>query len=830
MSLADLAQRKVNTRGGSGGLSAMGGGVKNTPAPADLGLGLPSDIPDLKTSAGLAEMAAKAGLDEGLQRIKADRGEDPDKIFSGGFISDTFDTLNLLQHGVTGVLQGKGFTQGIKERASFTEKGDDGLGDYGVAGTIGGMLLDIAVDPLTYLGGFGVLKRVTSAVYKGAGELAGHTILKVPAAERATEHLGKLFVYRYGQDPVYKQLAERTIKNIGTGIRNMLDIARPITKLDSTAQRVIADARKSGTFDALPKEVLDVARPAFDELDRLGKAAVSVGLLGKEVYEANVGKYIARLYRTKEAPEGIMGKIKGLFDSKPKRIDLSRFKARTDIPEDVRAAMGEVLEAGYPTAKSLVELTRAVENARFFGEVASRWGSDVVEEGMKQLPQVRSLGALAGKAVPIPIYDDIQEIIRAKSPLEQALGSVVRGFKYGKVILNPATHARNVMSNFILNHFEGLSPARVDIYAKAARSIWKKDELYKEAQQAGLGLDTFAAGELRQILLGDEKGVKAGLKTTVNKIADLYQKEEEFAKMAMYIFKREKGLSPEEAYKAAEVATFNYAQVTPFIRRVRESIFGFPFITFTYKATPQVVKTLATKPTKISNLGKIKQGVEEMSPQGELASERETEPSWVRNGYYLKLPAKDSLGRSAYFDLTYILPFGDLVGGNYFQRDTSRETGLKEGITSSVASNSPLFNLVKELTSNQDFYGNMVYKESDPAEKQAADIFRHLVKTYAPPLVSEQVPGGYRKDGERRPTQLSQILSGDSGTDFGGAQRRTGAQELLRLVGMKVNPVDLQVQAEMADSELEKALRALLREAGVTAEFTRPFVPKGQEE
>ena len=96
----------------------------------------------------------------------------------------------------------------------------------------------------------------------------------------------------------------------------------------------------------------------------------------------------------------------------------------------------------------------------------------------------------------------------------------------------------------------------------------------------------------------------------VDKLSNIYQKEEEFAKLAQYIFQRKKGLVAEEDWKVAERATFNYAQVTPFIRRLRESIFGYPFITFSYKVTPQVAKTLVTKPTRISNIGKIKTGIE----------------------------------------------------------------------------------------------------------------------------------------------------------------------------------------------------------------------------
>jgi len=791
--------------------------------------GQPQTTENLSTVAGLQTKAQEVGLGEEAERVLAQKGEEPEKIFSGGFIQDTFDTLNLLQHGVTGLMQGKGFAKGVKTRASFAEKGEEGLGDLGIPGTIAGIAMDIAVDPLTYLGGFGILKRAVTTVGKIAKPVA-KTVAKIPIAKKAGDQLGKMFIYRFGQDPIYKKIAIRSTKNASIGVQNVLDIARPLTKLDIATQKTIAEARKLGQLDTLPKEILDKAKPAFDELDRLGKEAVGQGLLKAETYAENVGKYIARLYRTKEAPEGIVGKIKGVFEAKPKRIDISRFKKRTDIPEDVREAMGEILEAGYPTAKGLVQLTRAVENSKFFGEVATKWGSDIVEEGMTKLPDVKTLGKLSGKAVPNPIYDDIQEIIRQKTPTEKVLGKIVGGFKYGKVILNPATHARNVMSNFILNNFEGLSPARLDIYAKAAKSLLKKDELYKEAKQVGLGLDTFASGELRTILSGAvEGGAKGKFKTVLNKIADIYQKEEEFAKMAQYIFQKSKGLSPDEAYKVAERATFNYSQVTPFIRRVRESIFGLPFITFTSKVTPQIAKTLATKPTKISNIGKIKNAIEKQADLEELTAERKTEPAWVRDGFFVKLPMKDKEGRSAYLDLTYILPFGDLLSGQLVKRDIERETGVKESVPEALLKKSPFINIVKELAKNQDFFGNRIFRESDEIEDQTMDIFRHIIKTYSPPLISDQIPGGYRKGDERRPAQWQKLFSADTGIEAGGKQGRTLAQELLKQVGLKIQPVDLEQQAYFADLEKKRALKTLLGEAGAISEFSIPFVPKEQQ-
>lgn len=784
----------------------------------------PKPKADLGTVEGLQETARQAGLGGEAERALATKGEKPKEIFSGGVVSDIFDVLNAAQYGVVGLLKGKSFSEGVKTRQSFTDQ--DALGNFGLPGVIAGIALDIAADPLTYVAPVSILRKVPGVIK--AAQATKQAIIKT----RLGQSLGSRFIYRFGQDPVYRAMDEKRIKNIGVGISNLLETVRPITKLDAADQRIIAEARKAGELEQLTPELLEKAKPAFDELDRLGQEAVEAGLLRKETYEENVGRYIARLYRKHEAPE--IGKIKVPpgAEKKPLRIDLSRFKQRKDIPENVREAMGEILEAGYPTAKALVQLKGAVENAKFFREVNTKFAREVIEGGFEKLPDVKTLGELAGKYVPKPIADSINEIVRVRGPAEKVLSNyIVTPFKFSKVVLNPGTHGRNIISNFLLNNFEGLSPTRLDIYAQAAKEIAKKGDIYKEAKNAGLGIDTFASNELRQFLISPEIDIlgkaKNLTKTALNRASNLYQKEEEWAKMAMYIFQRRKGLSPDEALKVAERATFNYAQVTPFIRRVREAVWGYPFVTFTYKVTPQVVKTIGTKPTKISNIGKVKQGIENQADLAELARERASEPNWVRDGFYIKLPVKDKHGRSMYFDMTYIMPFGDLVSGEFLTRDIERETGLRESIGAAAIKKLPFINILKEIGRNQDFRGDKIVRDSDPPEQQAADLFRYLLKVMGPPLVAEQLPGGITKTGERRPGRVAGILEqqkrAEAGEEVFG---RAPMFELLRHVGLKVDPVDVELQERFMDAEQKKALRTLLEEYDIIEEFSKPFIPK----
>jgi hypothetical protein len=105
----------------------------------------------LTTTPGLLSYASQnPDLYKKVQKIVNKPKEDPDVIFSGGLISDIFDGLNALQYGVVGLTKGKTFAEGVKTRESYSKK--DALGQYGVPGIIGGIALDIALDPLTYVG------------------------------------------------------------------------------------------------------------------------------------------------------------------------------------------------------------------------------------------------------------------------------------------------------------------------------------------------------------------------------------------------------------------------------------------------------------------------------------------------------------------------------------------------------------------------------------------------------------------------------------------------------------------------------------------------------
>lgn len=838
----------------------------------------------------LRRLAEERGLSKQLGRIPQ-IGEDPDEFGSGGWIMDTFDYLNALQYGITGVLKGKGFKEGIKTRQSFSD--EDALGDYGLPGVISGIFLDIAVDPLTYIAPITVLKKIPGATK--AAKASKAAFLNTKVGEVSADFLGKRLVWLHGADKVFKDTEVERLAGISKGHDNLKEISRPITELSVKDQRIIYKARKAKKMHELPDELLESSKPLFDELDRLGRESVELGLISEAVYEENVGKYMARLFRVHEFRKGPLGQLRRFVggDSRLLTAHSPRFKEKHDafgvvyrsgkkdvvkkfdtadardvfvkglkdkgtnvkrvfepIPDDLLEAWGEILEFGYPTAKAISQLILTNENAKFFNSVAKIYSKEVAEEGLVLLPKTRRLGALSGKYVPEFVANHVNEVIRTRNAFQKATGKIVGTFKFSKVILNPATHARNIMSNLLLNDFEGLSPARIDIYMRAMREVKTKGKFFREAEEHGLGVNTFVAAELSELIAGPEFAkLPRFIRSNGRKLAGLYESEELVAKMAQFIFQRGRGKTASEAMEIAERATFNYAKVTPFIRKMRESIFGYPFITFTYKVTPQVVRTLLTKPGKISKVGKMRNAIENFAGRreydfskgmfidtesDELARERASEPDWIRNGFYLKLPFKDKFGRSAYFDLTYIMPFGDLLAGNFFERGIDRDTGFQKGLVEAGINKLAFPKLVLDLAGNEDFFGNKIFKTTDSTEEVGRDMFLHIFKMMTPPLISDQIPGGYRKDGTKRPGAVSRSLQletkGAKGIEIGGTETRTAWEELFRNIGLKVSPFDLSSQEGYANSREIQAIQTILEEAGVTREFRTPYVPKKKKE
>lgn len=529
-----------------------------------------------------------------------------------------------------------------------------------------------------------------------------------------------------------------------------------------------------GEKKSLPDNLKALGDEAKGAMLSLGKQAVDVGLLAEKTFFKNAGRYMPRLYDSKEY-QSLLTKFNV---AKPNRLDLSRFKQRKDIPKEIREQMGEILTPGYPIAKGVAQLTHDIEVAKWFKGISQnkQWAiakgdKSPAPEGWKKLPSEKKLGALSESYVHPEAFGDIQETIRVMNTPEKVWRKALGAWKFGKVIISPKTHARNLMSNSILAHLGGQPLYEQPVYlARAAKEMRKKGKYWQSATEEGLLGTTWTEHELKGLFLEAENnigGVKAGgipeklglvgvawekSKQLANKAARTYQAEEEWFKLSKFIHNIErKKMSPKVAAADAEKWLFNYGRVTKFQDAYRSKWFGAPFATFTFKALPRIAEAAIKTPHRFILPAAIIYGLEKAAMEiigddpEQFKAKKELRPEWMKGAAlgtpnFARVPIVDEHGREHYLNLTYILPWGDIG-----------ESGSFAGIPGALVPLSQPF--VKEawqqIANYDSFYGRAIVPETETAGKSTIGRVKthatlrgkHLAQTMLPTPVLDIVKG-----------------------------------------------------------------------------------------
>jgi len=352
-------------------------------------------------------------------------------------------------------------------------------------------------------------------------------------------------------------------------------------------------------------------------------------------------------------------------------------------------------------------------------------------------------GPLRKGYVPKEIADSLKEYHR--------MGDFMRGFgwymskwKLSKTAMRPATVQRNVIGNVILNDIMGMPWHRMDLYSKAAKDLLRASklgsgkvspELAEFLTEGGLDIG-LASGEFYINMAKGFKNpkdfigkmIKSGSKFG-EEAANVYESTERWGKYAKYLHNREKGLGVTDAVEDAIQATFDYGDVSPANRWLRDTGL-MPFATFFFKAMPTLTKAAATHPLRA---GKWPLGFEVMRQQAfksldmsdkEITDLKESMPDWMRSGALLPWPTRDQHGRIQLLDATYMLPWGEY-------QDFSRR-----GVLGTFFQN-PVINTISDLRTNQDFAGRTIapewMDERDRMVKQGMHMAKNLLPI--PPLM-----------------------------------------------------------------------------------------------
>ncbi len=470
---------------------------------------------------------------------------------------------------------------------------------------------------------------------------------------------------------------DRTIERIIT--KTMIE---QITKTKKYHPQYMAKAR-----GALVRDINDLANERAEILERI-----------RLHYKMSGKRYLRKAYEKHELEKSFLTKLMSYVSKRPRLIK-GYEKRRKDLSHLYRKELGEIEQAPFLAYKGMSEESHDVELAKMFTRISQNkdWAISPKEwaniqavkvrghlipkyEKFKPLPVTPKLGPLSGSLVDPYIWDDLNQAVKTKNDLLKAYDGLLTLWKTGKVVYNPATQARNILSNSILADFGDLPQWRIDIYARTARDFLTKSGYWKEAKENTpmLGKE-WAAVEATEFLkeVSEFKdgnfAVKAAqaIAKTLDKPAKLYQFWEQFFKLAIYTNERENGIGIKEAYKKAEHYLFNYQKIPPAIRWAKR--WYSPFITFSYKAMPLFAETAIRKPWKVAKYLLLLAGVEEVTRRmmGESKEEVEREkmvlPDYMRKSIFpgqlghLRIPYKDKYNRSKYLDLSYILPWGDIA-------------------------------------------------------------------------------------------------------------------------------------------------------------------------
>lgn len=515
------------------------------------------------------------------------------------------------------------------------------------------------------------------------------------------------------------------------------------------------DPTHIGDLGEFPIEFQAIVRQARNKIDELGQEAVGLGLFDAETYYKNVGEYMGRYYK----PHELLKKRVQMWSTQKwfrTGIKGERFKHRKLETTAEREAAGLITDPSYAVSNTIKDLVYDVETAKMFRRISQNpeWVSTVEKEGFRYIPKSKKFGDLAGKFVNKDIQDELKQVLDMRSVAGRIYDSSLSLWKLGKTAYSPATQGRNIFSNTVLADWGGLSPYRLDIYAKAFKDYIGKGPIYREAQAAGLmGTDWFGA-EIGPVLspISKAKGSMFSLafelpilkqaRKIVAAPARFYQGTEQFFKLSLYHLKRLEGMSPTKATAYAHKYLFDYSDLSPFLHKLRRSPFGGPFLTFTAKMLPIAVETAVKHPVKFGKYFVLGKMINEYSKahlgisDDDALEIRRNLPPWRRNGLQLFLPVRDKNDRPIMWDLTYNMPWGDIA-----EQGTYIPVPIIGNIVERFVGSNPFFRIPAEYMTNVDIFRQKPiyrYGMETRGEAYAGHAYRQLA-----PGIARAVPKVY---------------------------------------------------------------------------------------
>lgn len=416
---------------------------------------------DLKTPKGLFKMAQSAGLETDARRVVANAGGESGKYMSGGFLMDGMDLLNTFSYGMVGLVKGKGFIEGVKNRESLSDQ--DALGQYGFVGKVAGMVGDILLDPMTYVSPLKLVSKipgVASTLEQASTKLFGE-LLTIEVQGQKTFHreggwtpltfLSDKLVYGYAVGKDYLNGMERTAGRNDALLGEADNILQKMGKIgkdtfDSTLTRAEDGSIMSKPLSELEVEMkragkdkeFENIKELYDFRDALMQRQVDRGVISADAVDKHWGTYLTNTYDEYLAAKKTGGSSRaGIgIDSK------SRVEGLTD---EMRKEKGQVEDPSVVWGTTFLKQIKNVKNADLQHYLSSGYALDdkMLEEFTKKGGDVNNL---------YKVPDTIQyRMVGKEADLTKELGNlnqkIKSTLKERKVIYKDNVEVKNYISN-----------------------------------------------------------------------------------------------------------------------------------------------------------------------------------------------------------------------------------------------------------------------------------------------------------------------------------------------------------------------------------------------
>lgn len=328
------------------------------------------------------------------------------------------------------------------------------------------------------------------------------------------------------------------------------------------------------------------------------------------------------------------------------RMNNGQYKFRQDWTDEQRARWGEIKDIAFSLPETLMRTREMIDHAKMLKNIVDNTGyvSNDALEGYVQLSGKR-YGALNGKYVPSDIASDIKEFGDALFGAEgkllsskgmEAFKALSTFWKKSHTVYNPIAHLNNLLSNVTMQFGAGVNPNKAVVNAtkgamasqkvnqfreltakkiigltaeeNAALRALSQDEdlkLWNQAQQSGL----FGRSNLNDILNkyinpNNAQVSSNKFKNAFQKVDEVtsnwYQGEDNIMRFSMLKSLTESGISFDDAIKQINNTIPDYTKpMSQWARFGRDSMLT-PFISWTYYATPIILKQMKDKPERIA--------------------------------------------------------------------------------------------------------------------------------------------------------------------------------------------------------------------------------------